>query len=97
MKSDFLDEVNDDLDEEERLYEEEMLATQELAQFVKNEDLVRILVYALVNLVELYEVENAHLWALQTLNYLSQLIEVSIISVLDKILSKLDIFETPAV
>lgn len=86
-----MDGVDDDLDEEERL------ATQELAQFIKNEDLVRILVYALVNLVELYEVVNAHLWAMQTLNYLSQLIEVGIIRVLDKILSRLDIFETPAV
>jgi hypothetical protein len=36
LKSDFLDGVDDDLDEEERLYEEERLATQELAQFVKN-------------------------------------------------------------
>ncbi len=85
------------MDEEQRLYEEERLARQELAQFVKNEDLVRILLFALVNLIELYEVENAHLWALQTLNYLSRLIEVSIIRVLDKILSRLDIFETPAV
>ena len=50
-----------------------------------------------MNLVELYEVENAHLWALQTLNYLSRLIEVSIIRVLDKILSRLDIFEPLAV
>ncbi len=64
-----------------------------MAQFVKNEDLVRMLVYALVNLVELYEIENAHFWKLQTLNYISRLIELNILSVLGKISSKLDIFQ----
>lgn len=49
--------------------------------------------FSLLNLVELYELSNAHFWALQTLNFLLRLIEFKVIVVLEKIYSKLNSVE----